>query len=64
LMVLPPRKLQTRFASVVDPLYRLSELLRSSRSTLRATRDLVLPRLVSGEIDVTDLEIAMPHVAL
>jgi len=64
LMALPPRKLQTQFASVVDALYRLSELLRSSRSNLRATRDLLLPRLVSGEIDVTDLDIAMPHVAL
>jgi type I restriction enzyme, S subunit len=29
----------------------------------RATRDLLLPRLVSGEVDLADLDIAIPEVA-
>ena len=42
---------------------RLSCELRPPTSDLRATRDLLLPRLISGEIDVTDLDIAMPEAA-
>ena len=30
---------------------------------LRETRDLLLPRLISGEIDVTDLDIDVPEAA-
>ena len=29
----------------------------------RASRDLLLPRLISGEIDVTDLDVAVPEAA-
>lgn len=37
-------------------------LVMASRN-LRATRDLLLPHLVSGEIDVAELDIAMPELA-
>ena len=37
--------------------------LERCNANLRATRDLLLPRLISGEIDVTDLDIAMPEAA-
>ena len=63
LIALPPRELQMRFAGAVDPLYRSSELLRSSRNNLRSTRDLLLPRLIAGEIDITDLDIVVPDLA-
>jgi type I restriction enzyme, S subunit len=32
--------------------------------TLRRTRDLLLPRLISGEVDVSELDIAVPEEAL
>lgn len=35
----------------------LAARLAAQNTNLRATRDLLLPRLVSGEIDVSDLDI-------
>jgi type I restriction enzyme S subunit len=35
--------------------------LQQQNLILRRTRDLLLPRLVSGEIDVADLDIAVPE---
>jgi hypothetical protein len=35
-------------------------LTRQNRS-LRAARDILLPRLILGKIDVADLDIAMPE---
>jgi type I restriction enzyme, S subunit len=32
-------------------------------NTLRRTRDLLLPRLISGEVDVSELDIAVPEEA-
>ncbi len=34
-----------------------SQRSRTQNANLRATRDLLLPRLISGEIDVSDLDI-------
>ena len=44
-------------------MFDLSYSLLSANIDLRATRDLLLPRLISGEIDVTDLDIAVPEAA-
>jgi type I restriction enzyme S subunit len=43
----------------------LSEIVSLLRcqEKLRVTRDLLLPRLMSGEVDVTDLDIAIPEQA-
>ncbi len=62
-LVVAPRQLQERFAAVVGPLRVLAVTLGTSTANLRATRDLLLPRLVSGEIDVTDFDAAMPEIA-
>ena len=47
-------------------LEKLSPLLTSNYAeriaTLRQTRDLLLPKLISGELDVSDLEITLPEV--
>lgn len=40
------------FTELVAPMLSLSEQLRSKTQTLRRTRDLLLPRLLSGQIDV------------
>jgi type I restriction enzyme S subunit len=45
------------FGEVVSPMLRLREKLRVQNENLRSTRDLLLPRLVSGEIDVSSLDI-------
>lgn len=45
---LPPRKLQEEFARVTYPMAEARECLIAQSENLRATRDLLLPRLVSG----------------
>ncbi len=56
-LALPPAALQEEFDREVIPVRSLLTNLLDSSSHLRATRDLVLPRLVSGEINVDDLDI-------
>ena len=56
----PPEPIAARFGKVVQPLFaRASEAVRESR-TLAALRDVLLPKLVSGELRVTQLETASP----
>jgi type I restriction enzyme S subunit len=52
----PPMGIIEQFESVAGPLQRLSEILRNENQHLRSTRDLLLPRLVSGELDVSELD--------
>lgn len=50
--VVPPIELQMRFVSTVDPSMALIQALRSQIQNLRRTRDLLLPRLLSGQVNV------------
>jgi type I restriction enzyme S subunit len=45
------------------PLDKLIELLTQKNVNLRTTRDLLLPRLISGELDVSDLDINVGDAA-
>ena len=49
---LPPIGLQSEFGALVGPLRRLAVELAKMNATLRQTRDLLLPRLISGEVTV------------
>lgn len=51
----PDPKVVDQFSLLVDPLYILVNRLQRKNSNLRAQRDLLLPKLVSGEIDVSDI---------
>ena len=50
---------QTRkqFSDVLIPTFQLIEVLNQENRNLRNTRDMLLPKLISGELDVSDLEI-------
>lgn len=48
----PPKKLLEKYADVVSPMFKITHTLALKNANLRQTRDLLLPRLVSGEIDV------------
>jgi type I restriction enzyme, S subunit len=63
LLPVPTDALLQTFAALVAPLFQLSYRLFTANATLRSARDLLLPRLVSGEMDVTDLDIAVPETA-
>jgi type I restriction enzyme, S subunit len=43
------------FVEVVRPMFRLVHALARKNSNLRATRDLLLPKLISGKLDVSSL---------
>jgi type I restriction enzyme S subunit len=49
---LPPQNLIAEFKSQVEPLHQLVETTLERIDNLRRTRDLLLPRLFSGQIDV------------
>jgi type I restriction enzyme S subunit len=59
----PDNALADRYEKIARPLRREIEILVAQQDNLRATRDLLLPRLVFGEIDVTDFDIAAMGIA-
>jgi type I restriction enzyme S subunit len=59
-IIRPARLHLDRFHGIVEPCMALREKLHRKNVTLRRTRDLLLPRLVSGELDVSALDIAVP----
>jgi type I restriction enzyme, S subunit len=62
-VVWPERGLHERFDHYVQSLGEQVELLTRSIENARVTRSLLLPRLISGAIDVTDLDIELPAAA-
>ena len=48
----PPRGLLDQFATIVSPSFKLAYELHLQIQNLRRSRDLLLPRLLSGQIDV------------
>lgn len=53
---LPPRDLQDAFARLTFPMAEAREVLTAAIENLRRTRDLLLPKLVSGEVSVQQIE--------
>ena len=64
-IVLPPKPLQDRFAEVAQPIEDGIELHIRRNKVLRRTRDLLLPRLIAGQLDVEhlDIEVGEPVMA-
>jgi type I restriction enzyme S subunit len=58
-ILVPPKMHLEAFHNVVADLFNQRENLTKRSSTLRRTRDLLLPRLVSGALDVAGLDIAI-----
>ena len=56
-LVLPPNILRQRYAEVAMSIRQQNDLLEKKNVSLRQTRDLLLPKLISGEIDVSELDI-------
>jgi type I restriction enzyme, S subunit len=62
-VLLPPEKFDQKFSSVADPMMRLVDGLRRANMRLAASRDLLLPRLISGELSVSAAEGELEAVA-
>jgi type I restriction enzyme S subunit len=56
-LVVPAPKIQNFAASMLDNFFKKINNLEKKNINLRKTRDLLLPKLISGEIDVENLDI-------
>ena len=57
-IAVPDKATLARFQALVKPMFDAVFTLSSRNANLRRTRDLLLPRLVSGELDVSGLRVA------
>lgn len=55
-VIAPPAELGTAYETIVSPIEELTLSLRRKLRILRQTRDLLLPRLISGEVNVEQIE--------
>jgi len=61
--LLPSENLLKQFQHFVDVIFKQTSKLRIKNDNLRQTRDLLLPRLISSEIDVENLDINISQIA-
>lgn len=55
LLANPDPKTLSKFSAVARPMFQLIQSLAFKNTNLRTTRDLLLPKLISGELDVSAL---------
>lgn len=58
---IPSFNLVKEFEKTVRPLRYRIEIFQKQNDNLRRTRDLLLPKLISGELDVSGLDIRIPE---
>jgi type I restriction enzyme S subunit len=58
-VICPPKELREKFHLVTSPMFEQIKSLQYRNANLRRTRDLLLPRLVSGEISVDKIELEL-----
>lgn len=56
-LLLPPSDLLRRFSSLIDPMMAAAGALLAQNIALESTRDLLLPRLVTGRTDIGGLDL-------
>ena len=56
-ILIPTQDIINKFKNVIVPIYNEIFLLGNKNQILKQTRDILLPRLISGEIDVENMEI-------
>ena len=61
-ILVPPRAKMQQFETQVGPMMRLIENLLRQNAALREARDLLLPRLVSGDLDVSEFDLDLVTV--
>ena len=60
LRCVPPIETQNSFKEIISSIFSEIGILGCKNTILRQTRDLLLPKLISGEVDVTNLNIEIP----
>tara|TARA_R110002049_G_scaffold20717_2_gene75871 strand:- start:10050 stop:11363 length:1314 start_codon:yes stop_codon:yes gene_type:complete len=59
-LLFPPKDLREQFSDLADPIYQEVGALEDANAVLTQTRDLLLPRLISGKLSVEALDIQFP----
>ena len=62
-IILPSLEISMSFEDFVLPLREQIRSLMQRNANLRRTREMLLPKLISGEVDVSELDIAIPEEA-
>ncbi len=62
-ILLPPADLVKRFTDFAEPMLRLADRLRKTNGSLAASRDLLLPRLISGQLSIAQAERQLEEAA-
>ncbi len=62
-VVVPCKKLLNTFDNEMLPIAIITNRLKVKNTTLRRTRDMLLPKLISGEVDVSKLDITISEEA-
>jgi type I restriction enzyme, S subunit len=60
--LLPDDSVLTQFQEIAQPIFNQITILKRKNANLQITRALLLPKLISGEIDVEALDIDVPGV--
>ncbi len=63
LLAQPPVEILKQFQESTRPQFKMIDSLNRHNQVLRRTRDLLLPKLISGEVDVSELDITVPREA-
>jgi type I restriction enzyme, S subunit len=61
LTIIPAANVLGRFCGFAEDFSQLAKGLESASAALRRTRDLLLPKLISGEVEVSELDVAVPE---
>ena len=56
-VLLPPAEMLSRFHATVTPMFEAIDQNQAENASLSSLRDTLLPRLMSGELDVSDLDL-------
>lgn len=56
-ILLPNKKILSKFNMITEPIYSQIVVNKQENKTLQKTRDTLLPKLLSGELDVSELEL-------
>ena len=62
-IIIAEQIIRNNFVKLITPVCKQIENLQAKNTNLRQTRDLLLPRLISGEIDVENLDINTGEIA-
>ena len=51
-ILLPAKKLMLKFSNIIDPMFEQIQTLQQQNTQLRQIRDRLLPRLISGKLEL------------